>query len=312
MFLSKFSSSLVVSRRAVIRRVAGAGLVLVSAASSARPPWDYPPLPIPKDPPLPPPAIPDLNPNLCPSVYTEKFLADPANNLTGVWTINRNGMPGRLDIVQDHQRFGSLGHFEGDLDGDRVVGYFAFMERTAVLIRYSSSGPATQAIAGKVSPDGSGWNGTAQGLDVGASGASQVQNAWSFAAARGTKAPTAVPALPPSYGPAEVASSFTIFDRPKEYGTSLPGSLAITVGSVANPNLGEINGTVFGEPFIGTYAMGSIAFLRERNGKAGQLYIGHDAGSELVCGRLAGAYYALSDHMGASPCRMTYDWRADA
>lgn len=235
--------------------------------------------------------------------------ANPSRDLSDSWKINGNGYSGDLVISQNAPG----GRIQGTMYGDKIVGYFAPDERTAVIVRYSWADIPSQAFVGQVSADGGTWSGRFYGLDGYASGATQARNVFAFTATRGT---SNVPPTPPEpYSPpgaSEMGSNFTIYNRPQEFGTGWPGVLNITLGSVANPNFGQLDGTVFGNEFIGHYAggTGTIAFLRFVDREPTQVYIGRDSGSELVVWQMSGTFYPLTEGMGASPTRLTYDWRA--
>lgn len=245
----------------------------------------------------------------CLALMSMQALAGPADNLTDTWKINGNGWPGDLVITQGP----TSGRLQGTMYGDRMVGYFASQERTAVMVRYSSLGIPMQAFVGQVSVDGRTWSGRFYGLDVSFSGASQAENVWGFAATRGTSTvPNHQPVTGLSAGPIGLHPAFTIYNRPQEFGTSWAGSLNISLGSIANPNFGQLDGTVFGDEFIGSYAQGTatVAFLRLRNRQPAQLFIGRDQASESFVWRMGGSFYPLTEEMGATPARLTFDWRA--
>jgi hypothetical protein len=237
-------------------------------------------------------------------------LATPPQNLTdNNWQINGNGWPGRMEITQNFP----AGRITGSMYGNTIVGYFANVERTMVLVRYSSVGIPMQAFVGTVSADGGTWSGKFYGLDVGPSGASQAQNVWSFLATRGT---SSMPPAPPSPsigpGPGGLHKSLPIFNRPLEFGWSQPGVLELSGGWVGNPNAGQLDGYVYGDELIGTYAPGAntVAFLRLHNKQPAQVFIGRAPIVGLLAWKLAGDFYPLTEEMGATPARLTYDWSA--
>lgn len=228
---------------------------------------------------------------------------NPATNLTDTWQINGNGWPGQLVINQNFIG----GGIQGTMYGDRIVGYFASVEGTAVIVRYSQLNIPMQAFVGTVSPDGARWTGKFYGLDVGPSGATEAQNVFGFTATRGT---TSMPAAPPSpsFGPGtspvDVAYNIT--------GNTYSGSLNFRSGSSSSPNFGQLDGTVYGEPLMGTYAIGAntLAFLRLSNGQPAQVFLGGSVGGYLSTCRLEGFFYPLTEGMGADPARLTYSWTA--
>jgi hypothetical protein len=237
---------------------------------------------------------------------------EPADNLSDSWKINGNGSPGEIVISQAYPS----GRIEGTMYGDRIVGYFAWIERTMVLVRYSaaSSNPS-QAFVGTVSDDGQTWSGRFYGLDMSWSGATEAQNAFAFTATRMTATfPPAPPAVMPGvmYGRPELSSQFAIHNRPKEYATGWAGTLSIQSGANSNPNQGQLDGTVFGDPFIGTYAShtGTIAFLRLQKGQPAKVFVGKVDSTRLAVYDMSGLFYPLTEGMGADPSRLTFDWRA--
>lgn len=240
---------------------------------------------------------------------------NPADDLSDHWMINGNGWPGALSISQALPG----GAVQGTMYGDRVVGYFSKVERTMVLVRYSSASlRPMQAFVGSVGADGRTWSGRFHGLDVNWSGASEWANTWSFSATRGTaSAPPAPPAVVAGApGPRFLSPAFNFYNRPQEFGTTRMSLLEVTVGRFSNPGQGQIDGTLFGDEFIGTYSQhtGSLVFLRLSGGEPAQLYVGRvegGAAAERDASNMSGVFYALTEGMGADESRQTYDWRAD-
>lgn len=245
--------------------------------------------------------------------FTTTLAFAQPNNLSGTWRINGNGYPGDLVISQavSGGRIPTGGRIQGSMYNDSIVGYFSTGERTMVLVRYSPAGTTMQAFVGQVNALGTRWEGRFYGLDTSWSGASATRNAWSFVATRGTSStPATPPALIPTISPVAIADSFNFYNRPAEFGKAWPGALNITSGSLSSPTSGQIAGNLYGDQIVGTYANGTIAFLRLTNQQPTQVYVGEDYASELVSWRLDGSFYPLTEVEGASPMRMTYDWLA--
>ncbi|MBI5256869.1 MAG: hypothetical protein HY855_10250 [Burkholderiales bacterium] len=228
----------------------------------------------------------------------------PTTHLTDSWKINGNGWPGDLVIYQDFLG----GRLHGTMYGNPIVGYFAHVEGTAVIVRYSHLNIPMQAFVGTVSPDGTRWSGKFYGLDTGQSGATEAQNVWSFTATRGTASmPPAPPA--PSLG---AAAPLPLEDGYALTANGYPGTLGFVSGSISYPNFGQLDGTVYTQALMGSFAQGanSLAFLRLHNGLPAQLFIGGTVGGTTRSCALAGTFYPLTEGMGADPTRLTYGWTA--
>lgn len=241
---------------------------------------------------------------------------DAGSILTGTWKINGNGTEGDLVVCQK-----PAGLLAGTMYRDRINGYFSAGEGTAVIVRYFRDPQQReipiQAFIGRVSQDGQTWSGEFYGLEGVFSGATEMQNVFGFTALRGaSNVLTFPPPATRSSGAPTLYSSYTIYNRPKEFGIMQPGKLKVTHGNWTTPAGGGISGTVFDDRFFGFYAhgTGTIAFLRLRNGQngpQGQVYIGKQDNHIVGHGMLMkGTFYPLTEEMGANESRLTYDWIA--
>jgi hypothetical protein len=194
--------------------------------------------------------------------------------------------------------------------GNRIVGYFASIEGTAVIVRYSPNGVPTQAFVGKVSPDGSRWTGNFYGLDVGPSGATNSQNAWGFVATRGYNSIPPAPPSPPVNPAGPTVSSVWPSGLYAINANGSRGSLNFDDPPSKPPSFNQ--SSVFNDPLIGTFAVkpNTLAFLRLSKGEPAQVFIGSSDGRTLSNRFLSGTFYPVSEGFGAGPDQLTYDWAA--
>ena len=250
---------------------------------------------------------PAFGANLARLTYDWSANLRPLGSLSGAWRINGNGFIGDLNLTQ-----AADGRLSGAMYGDPVTGYYAPGERTAVLLRGSSSNPS-QAFVGQLSADGANWSGSFYALSTGA-GASAQSNAFSFSARRAALGPPAAPApLPAGTGFEQCLDPYMTFvNRPQEFN---PGqSLPMTLYPGSTCATGRLTGMLGGDDLVGYYSpiTGALAFLRRRDGNAFQFYVGQAGLGELFVCRFTGSFYALTSEAGAVADRMRFNWSASA
>lgn len=241
-----------------------------------------------------------------------------ASNLTGDWRMNANGWDIKLKLQQGSGNpwvISSPNKLTGFINNDRIEGYYASGEGTAVLVRFhEQTTRPIQVYIGSIDASGTNWSGKFYALDSLYGGASQQNNIFGFKAVKGASAfPVYTAPDLGQLGEAHVDDCYTIYNRPSEFGLSQPGLFKINLGSFINYNGGHIDGELFGSDAIGYYSQrnGTIVLLRIDNNRPSQVFIGQQhIASELIARGFAGIFYALNEGMGASPSRMTFDWNA--
>lgn len=234
----------------------------------------------------------------------------PLSSLGGRWNLNGNGWPGELVLTQAQD--GSLG---GWMYGERVVGYHAPGERTAVLLR-GPEGLPTQAFIGQLSADGLTWSGVFHALSA-AAGASPGGNRFAFAARRAPlPAPTVAVGSAPGAGPWCVHQAYTLASGP-----TVPAASALPrvwFGSAAALCPGDtVFGRSGGQGVVAHISSSVAVWLRMDGTVPSQLYVGvSDASAtewiqgQQVVGRMHGKLYLLTPAAGAQPVRMSHDFGA--
>jgi hypothetical protein len=231
-------------------------------------------------------------------------------SMGGRWNLDGNGWPGVLELTQ--QADGRLGGF---MYGERVVGYYAPGERTAVLLR-GPEGRPTQAFVGQLAADGMTWSGVFHALST-AGGGSVGGNRFAFAARRAPLAPPPV-AVGSAYGGGLYClhQAYSLV-----FGATLDAALRparVWFGSAAalcpSDTLFGFSGGQGVQAFVSST---ETVWLRFAGSEPAQLYVAvnHPAYEEWVQGQrlsgyMAGKVYLLSSEAGATPTRMTHTFGA--
>jgi hypothetical protein len=170
------------------------------------------------------------------------------------------------------------------------------------------------------------WRGLFYALDTGA-GATPQQNTFSFVATPANAAPgLTFPTLPaiPAAQPGEwcLAPQYLLDHEPAAQHPSRQHLLRFDAAhwNCATGNVQGLLSVPYArdpEVFNGHYApqQGSLVMRRRLFGGSSmpkRLYVGRQAGGELIVRRFVGTCYALDAYAGASAQRMSFPWSASA
>lgn len=210
-------------------------------------------------------------------------------DLNGTWKLNGNGYLGDLVITHDKK---SPSRFSGTMYGEQVNGAYSALQRTFVIFRGNPRnwlGDFNQIFVGQVSATGQSMSGSFFATNA-AYGASAQRIEYSFAARRGSSAPSIPPAPTHPAGPPSMAGKYDL------RGTIPlpPQPVRLTLNDTGGELWGDVHPGTFGwsEGWIaGRYAAASGAlFLTEHTFSwPGALFVGSTV--DGWAGRIQGTYY---------------------
>lgn len=228
-----------------------------------------------------------------------------AESINGQWKINGNGHVGDL-VVQQAK---GAREFSGTIYGEPIWGAYSALDRIVVLLRGQSRFDfATQIFIGHVSPNGQSMSGTFFAMTDGY-GASQKRIEYSFAAVRGSTAPS-IPPLPVRSPAPEFLDDVYSLTGTFPTGTT-PRALSLNEYSPGAVT-GGVDVSTFGDPWAssvgGRYAKDAgTLILRESRGHYPRAVL---VGNTDAYGpsRIGGAYYALSTVYGSQGAQWLGPW----
>ena len=232
-------------------------------------------------------------------------------SMGGRWNLDGNGWPGLLNLQQDPD-----GRVSGFMYGERVVGYYAPGERTAVLLR-GPEGRPTQAFIGQLAADGLTWSGVFHALST-VGGGSAGGNRFAFAARRAPLAPPPV-AVGSAFGggAACIHQAYSLTHAATLSPALRPAQVWFGSGAALCPT-DTLFGRSSGEAVQTFVSQTGTAWVRFAGSEPAQLYVGtsdHTATEfvqgQVVVGRMTGKVYLLSAAAGATPTSMTHTFGAN-
>lgn len=184
------------------------------------------------------------------------------------YTILANAYQGPLAITS---AAGSGAHeIAGQVFGDRITGYYADGAREMVWIRWQGSTPI-QVYVGTVNPGAGRFAGTIEGTFYAVhqlGGPTSERNAFGFRAWQ-SQVPGQNP--PPPVTHPHFSDPEPMYPGSAWWSRALNSEGALVINLARN---GDVSGWLLGDPIIGHYTHGSLAFLRMRAGTPLQFYRG--------------------------------------